>query len=104
MWCSLAVWKEKDCLRLPPDCLPIEYGALLRELFLAYRLLEDHAQLKVGGYILSSSIMLHSCVYAGDDKWEYIRKYIEEAGKICIKGISLNTGSFFVQIITVPSL
>ena len=46
-WRSLAVWKEKDCLRLPPNCLPIEYAALLRELFLAYRLLEDHAQLKV---------------------------------------------------------
>ena len=37
----------QECLRVPPDCLPVEYAALLRELFLAYRLLEDHGQLKV---------------------------------------------------------
>ena len=46
-WRDLAVWKEKDALRIPPDCVPLEYAALLRELFTAYRLLEDHGNLKV---------------------------------------------------------
>ena len=46
-WRDLAVWKEKDALRVPPDCVPLEYAALLRELFTAYRLLEDHGNLKV---------------------------------------------------------
>ncbi len=46
-WRSLAVWKEKDALRIPADALPIESAALVREMFTAYRLLEDHGNLKV---------------------------------------------------------
>ena len=46
-WRSLAVWKEADLLQLPPDSLPLEHAAVMRELCLAYRLLEDHANLKV---------------------------------------------------------
>ena len=45
-WRDLAVWKEKDTLKVPADCVPLEYAALLRELFTAYRLLEDHGSLK----------------------------------------------------------
>lgn len=46
-WRTLAVWKEADVLKLPPDVLPVEHAAVFRELCLAYRLLEDHANLKV---------------------------------------------------------
>lgn len=44
-----AVVKEKDLLRIPSDAMPLEQCAMLRELFTAYRLLEDHGNLKVGG-------------------------------------------------------
>lgn len=43
-----AVAREKDLLRIPADLMPLEQAALLRELITAYRLLEDHAGLKVG--------------------------------------------------------
>ncbi len=33
-------------VQIPADCVPLEYAALLRELFTAYRLLEDHGSLK----------------------------------------------------------
>lgn len=46
-WRSAAVWKGADLLRLPEGCLPVHYAAVWRELCLAYRLLEDHASLKV---------------------------------------------------------
>lgn len=46
-WRSQAVWKEADLLKIPAEVLPIEYAAVLRELCLAYRLLEDHGNLKV---------------------------------------------------------
>ena len=39
--------KEKDLLRLPADIMPVEQCAMLREILTAYRLLEDHASLKV---------------------------------------------------------
>jgi hypothetical protein len=42
-----AVVKEKDLLRLPADIMPVEQCAMLREILTAYRLLEDHASLKV---------------------------------------------------------
>lgn len=45
-WQSLAVWKEADVLKFPKDIMPMEYGAVCREMCLAYRLLED-ANLKV---------------------------------------------------------
>lgn len=45
-WQSLAVWKESDILKFPKDIMPLEYGAVCREMCLAYRLLED-ANLKV---------------------------------------------------------
>lgn len=47
-----AVAKEKDLLRVPADTMPLEQCAMLRELFTAYRLLEDHASLKVGASVL----------------------------------------------------
>ena len=46
-WRTLAVWKEADLLKLPKETLPIEHAAVFRELCLAYRLLEDHGNLKV---------------------------------------------------------
>lgn len=42
-----AVAKEKDLLRVPPDSVPLEQAAMLREALAAYRLLEDHGALKV---------------------------------------------------------
>ncbi len=47
-WTSHAVWKAGDLLKIPGDVLPLEYCAMLREMLLAYRLLEDHGNLKVG--------------------------------------------------------
>lgn len=46
-WRNLAVCKEADLLKVPQEVLPIEYAAMCRELCLAYRLLEDHGNLKV---------------------------------------------------------
>lgn len=46
-WRTLAVWKEADLLKLLKGTLPIEHAAVFRELCLAYRLLEDHGNLKV---------------------------------------------------------
>ena len=46
-WRNLAVCKEADLLRLPQEALPLEHAAMFRELCLAYRLLEDHGNLKV---------------------------------------------------------
>ncbi len=46
-WRTLAVWKEADLLKLPNETLPMEHAAVFRELCLAYRLLEDHGNLKV---------------------------------------------------------
>ncbi|KAK9864312.1 hypothetical protein WJX84_002485 [Apatococcus fuscideae] len=50
-WQSLAVWKESDVLKFPKDIMPLEYGAVCREMCLAYRLLED-ANLKPGDCII----------------------------------------------------
>lgn len=36
-WSSLAVWKEKEVIKLEKDIMPIEYVAMIRELFLAFR-------------------------------------------------------------------
>ena len=43
-WRSLAVFKEKDTLKVPVDLVPIEYAAMLREMSVAYRLLEDYGE------------------------------------------------------------
>jgi trans-2-enoyl-CoA reductase len=51
-WRSLAVWKEKDLIKLPADMLPIEYAAMIRELCVAYRLLEDFGSLKPGDAVI----------------------------------------------------
>ncbi|KAL4435235.1 hypothetical protein ABPG77_001917 [Micractinium sp. CCAP 211/92] len=51
-WRSLAVAKEKDLLRVPPDSVPLEQAAMLREAMAAYRLLEDHAALKPGDAVI----------------------------------------------------
>lgn len=53
-WRNLAVCKEADLLKLPEDTLPIEHAAVFRELCLAYRLLEDHGNLKVHQHALRS--------------------------------------------------
>lgn len=47
-WRSLAVWKEKDLIKLPTDIVPMEYAAMMREMCVAYRLLEDFGNLKPG--------------------------------------------------------
>lgn len=51
-WRALAAWREKDVLKIPADLLPMEYGAMLREMCVAYRLLEDHGQLKPGDSVI----------------------------------------------------
>ena len=57
-WRSQAVWKEADLLKIPADILPIEYAAVVRELCLAYRLLEDHGNLKVHGIVAPGVLFL----------------------------------------------
>ena len=51
-WRSLAVWKEKDLIKLPSDILPMEYAAMMREMCVAYRLLEDFGSLKPGDAVV----------------------------------------------------
>lgn len=51
-WRSLVVWKEKDLLKMPVDLMPIEYAAMMREMCVAYRLLEDHGNLKPGDSVI----------------------------------------------------
>ncbi len=51
-WRSLAVLKEKDTLKIPVELMPLEYAAMMRELCLAYRLLEDHGDLKPGDTVI----------------------------------------------------
>ena len=47
-WVSIAVVREKDLIKIPTDLMPLEYAAMHRELCVAYRLLEDHGDLKPG--------------------------------------------------------
>ena len=54
-WRSLAVLREKDTLKIPVDLMPIEYAAMSRELCVAYRLLEDHGDLKPGDTVILNS-------------------------------------------------
>ena len=51
-WRSLAVWKEKDLMKMPADMMPMEYAAMMRELCTAYRLLEDHGGLHPGDAVI----------------------------------------------------
>jgi trans-2-enoyl-CoA reductase len=51
-WRSLAVLKEKDTLKIPVDLMQIEYAAMMRELCVAYRLLEDYGSLKPGDTVI----------------------------------------------------
>lgn len=51
MWRSLAALKEKDLLKIPTECMPLEQAALMREMVTAYRLLED-ASLKPGDCVI----------------------------------------------------
>ncbi|KAK3283969.1 hypothetical protein CYMTET_8359 [Cymbomonas tetramitiformis] len=51
-WRSLTVWKEKDVLKMPVDLMPLEYAAMMHELCVAYRLLEDHGTLKPGDSVI----------------------------------------------------
>ena len=43
-WTSLAVWKETDILKIPVDVMPLEYASMIREMCVAYRLLEDFGE------------------------------------------------------------
>ena len=51
-WRSLAVWKEKDVIKIPADILPLEHAAMIREMCVAYRLLEDFGSLKPGDAVV----------------------------------------------------
>lgn len=50
-WRSLASLKERDLLKLPVDCMPLEQAAVFREMVTAYRLLEE-ASLKPGDCVI----------------------------------------------------
>ncbi|CEM15887.1 unnamed protein product [Vitrella brassicaformis CCMP3155] len=39
-WQVAAVWRERDLLKIPQELIPIEYAALAKELYLAYRLVD----------------------------------------------------------------
>lgn len=41
------MWKEKNLISVQKEAMPLECMATLREMCLAYRLLEDHGKLKV---------------------------------------------------------
>ena len=47
-WASIAAVREKDLIKIPTDLMPLEYAAMHRELCVAYRLLENHGDLKPG--------------------------------------------------------
>jgi trans-2-enoyl-CoA reductase len=51
-WRSLAVLKERDTLKIPVDLMPVEYAAMMRELRVAYRLLEDYGDLRSGDTVI----------------------------------------------------
>jgi len=51
-WRSLAVVKEKETLKIPVDLVPMEYAAMMREMCVAYRLLEDYGELKPGDTVI----------------------------------------------------
>ena len=63
-WRSLAVWREKDLMKIPADLVPMEYGAMLREMCVAYRLLEDHGTLKPGDSVIlnAANSTIGTCV------------------------------------------
>ena len=63
-WRSLAVWREKDVMKIPADLLPVEYGAMLREMCVAYRLLEDNGTLKPGDSVIlnAANSTIGTCV------------------------------------------
>ena len=39
-------------MKIPTDLMPLEYAAMTRELCTAYRLLEDHGELKPGDAVI----------------------------------------------------
>ncbi|KAK9836271.1 hypothetical protein WJX81_001311 [Elliptochloris bilobata] len=51
-WRSLAVWKARNLLRLPPDALPVEHAALSVQLCTAYCLLEQAHGLQAGDAVI----------------------------------------------------
>ena len=63
-WRSLAVWKEKDVVKLPTDIVPMEYAAMMREMCVAYRLLEDFGNLKPGDAVVvnAATSVVGQCV------------------------------------------
>ena len=63
-WRSLAVWKEKDLVKLPTDIVPMEYAAMMREMCVAYRLLEDFGNLKPGDAVVinAATSIVGQCV------------------------------------------
>uniref|UniRef100_A0A0G4GCB1 J domain-containing protein n=1 Tax=Chromera velia CCMP2878 TaxID=1169474 RepID=A0A0G4GCB1_9ALVE len=52
-WRTASIWKERDCLKLPVEVLPVEYAACAKELFTAYHLLQKYtAGMKAGDALI----------------------------------------------------
>jgi NADPH:quinone reductase-like Zn-dependent oxidoreductase len=49
-WRSLAVWREKDLLKMPADLLPVEYAAMLRALPSSRTRARAHAHAALTGH------------------------------------------------------
>jgi len=63
-WRSLAIWREKDIMKIPANLMPMEYAAMMREMCVAYRLLEDYGTLKPGDSVIlnAANSTVGSCV------------------------------------------
>lgn len=51
-WRTLAVWKEKDLMKIPKEMTSENHCAMMREMCVAYRLLEDFGALKPGDAVI----------------------------------------------------
>lgn len=51
-WRTLAVWKEKDLVKIPKEMTSENHCAMMREMCVAYRLLEDFGALKPGDAVI----------------------------------------------------
>jgi len=51
-WRTLAVWKEKDLIKIPKELTSENHCAMMREMSVAYRLLEDFGALKPGDAVI----------------------------------------------------
>jgi trans-2-enoyl-CoA reductase len=63
-WRSLAIWKEKDLIKIPVDIVPMEYAAMMREMCVACRILEDFGNLKPGDAVVinAATSVVGQCV------------------------------------------